>query len=143
MSNKPGILVVDDSRPVLVVVRTMLETFGYSADLVDSGTEALRRLHVRFEEGRPHAAAVLNHTMSPMTGLDVRRAMLANRSFSAVPVILMSTAEAAGGLSAKTRDMFSSVLEKPFAAEALRAAIDSAVAQSHGPAATDNARAQR
>src|SRR4051794_32797764 len=109
MSTTPFILVVDDSRAVLFVVRTMLESCGYSnLDLIDSGTEALRRIQFRIDEGRPHAAAVLNYTMTPMTGLDVRRAMLANKAFSSIPAILMTTADVAGGLPESSLRLFSS-----------------------------------
>src|SRR4051794_17822801 len=100
---------------MLLVLRNMLSKIGYpDVDVTVSGTEALRMMRTRDEEGRQYAAAILDQTMAPMTGVDLRRAMAGNRTFARIPALLMTSDSVAAGLPESVRGRFSSVLLKPF-----------------------------
>jgi len=121
------VLVVDDSRAMLMVLRKMLAQCGYhNVETIGHGTEALRMMQARELEGRSYSVAILDYTMAPLTGLDLRRAMLGNRLFSKIPAVLMTDAEVAAGLAQDSRALFSSILLKPFSADVLSLAIEGA-----------------
>lgn len=135
MPTSTRVLVVDDARTMLMVVKKMLSLCGYdNTDTSGSGTEALRMIGLHEQEGRPYGLAIINYTMSPLSGLDLRRAMLANRGFAKVPAILITTAEVAARLSPDNRAVFSSILLKPFSLEALGGAVAKALGQSEASA---------
>jgi two-component system chemotaxis response regulator CheY len=81
-------LVVDDSRATRAFLRKRLEHLGFGVVEAGDGTEALDRL----EEDQAFDLALVDWNMPQMDGLDLVKAMRADRRFTEVPV-MMITAE--------------------------------------------------
>ena len=79
------ILVVDDNPDACDLLKRLLARIGHDARCALSGPEALRMLG----SVRPDAI-LLDHMMPNMTGIDVIRAMRADRRFAAMPVVLFT-----------------------------------------------------
>lgn len=111
-----NILVVDDDRAVRESLGRALRFEGYCVDFAASGREALERVAV----GAP-SALVLDVRMPGMSGLDVCRALRADRS--RLPVLLLTARDAVSdrvaGLDAGADDY----LVKPFALDELLARL--------------------
>jgi two-component system chemotaxis response regulator CheY len=81
-------LVVDDSRATRAFLRKRLETLGFGVTEAGDGTEALDQL----ESTGPVDIALVDWNMPLMDGLDLVKAMRADRRYTEVPV-MMITAE--------------------------------------------------
>lgn len=66
--SKPTVLVVEDHAPNILVARLFLEDFGYDADVVTNGLDAIERL----KRQRYHAV-LMDVQMPDMNGYDVTR----------------------------------------------------------------------
>ncbi len=84
-SERPRILVSDDNRTNLMIVRRMLEQGGYLVDAVETGDEALERLCAG-----GYRAAVLDMHMPEMDGITVLRRYRSLRPYSRLPVIVLT-----------------------------------------------------
>jgi two-component system, chemotaxis family, chemotaxis protein CheY len=80
------ILVVDDEEALASVIAGVLEDEGHTVQVVHDGASALTRMR---EDPRP-CLAFLDLMMPGITGWDVRRAMLADPTLSAIPVAIVS-----------------------------------------------------
>jgi two-component system alkaline phosphatase synthesis response regulator PhoP len=79
------ILVAEDDADIAALVRHYLEKAGYSVDVTESGREVMPRLR-----RAPVDAVILDVMLPGMDGLDVCRAMRADPTTSAVPVIMLT-----------------------------------------------------
>jgi len=85
------ILVVDDNRDAVAVIRLPLESRGFEVDVAFSGKEALKRL----EEGSLPDVVLLDIMMPSMSGLEVLEHVRSCARMAEVPVIFVT---------AKTKD---------------------------------------
>ncbi len=85
MNNKGNILVVEDTKVILLYLTELLQDEGYTVFPVDSGELALKSL----EKTNPDLI-LLDIIMSGINGLEVCRQIKANEKFSVVPVIFLS-----------------------------------------------------
>lgn len=83
--DRPRILVADDNRTNLMIVRRMLEQGGYDVDAVETGDEALERLCAG-----GYRAAVLDMHMPEMDGIMVLRRYRSLRPQSRLPVVILT-----------------------------------------------------
>lgn len=81
-------LVVDDSRATRTFLRKRLEALGFGVVEAGDGTEALDRLGAAGEI----AVALVDWNMPQMDGLELVKAMRADRRYTEIPV-MMITAE--------------------------------------------------
>jgi CheY-like chemotaxis protein len=111
------VLVVDDDVTVCSIAHAYLQLEGYRVKTAANGEEALAVL-------RDHVpcAIVADLRMPGMDGAALRRWQLATRAVAAVPFVLMS-ADPSLFQAAKTLAV-AGVLEKPFANEELKTAIE-------------------
>ncbi len=79
------ILVAEDDADIAALVRHYLEKAGYTVDVTGSGREVLPRLRKE-----PADLVVLDLMLPGMDGLDVCRAMRADPTTAAVPVIMLT-----------------------------------------------------
>lgn len=114
---KPKILVVDDDRDILILLKKRLETEGYEVFTVSEGQEAIRQVKLY-----NFALIVLDIIMPTMNGLDICKAI---RDLVSAPILL---------LSAKDREIDKVVglelgaddyITKPFSIDELTARIKS------------------
>jgi PAS domain S-box-containing protein len=114
------ILVVDDEPAVRVTAARILERAGYQVTPAENGREALE---IFAREPERFAAVLLDLTMPVLGGAETLREL--RRLSRSVPVVLCS-----GYVESQARERFGQpgsavVLEKPFGAQALLAALES------------------
>jgi CheY-like chemotaxis protein len=133
----PRILVVDDSPTIRTVVSTILERCGYDARVASDGQDAYEAL----ASGEVTADLVLlDFVMPQMNGYEFCRALRANPTLAAMPVILMSAK------ADRIRDQFveqtgaMDAITKPFDREALVAVIEHALQRAKDTKRSSSAR---
>lgn len=120
MTDKPLILAVDDDGPILVLMRSLLQEFGFEPVLANNGAQALERARAR----TPHLV-LLDKNMPGMSGRQVVEAMRADTALRDVPVVMLTgepmSEEELEGMGAN------GAILKPFDIAALLATIRSHV----------------
>jgi CheY-like chemotaxis protein len=84
--NPKSILVVDDSRTIVSILRDMLKSEGYRVRCAYSGEEALEHL----TEETPDLI-ILDVLMPKMNGLEVLSKIKASPETSSIPVIMLTS----------------------------------------------------
>ncbi|MDX6769705.1 MAG: response regulator [Elusimicrobiota bacterium] len=115
------ILVVDDERDVVLLIKFMLEKDGHAVLSAHDGAEALARMGIepRDETVPPPDLAILDVMMPVLDGWAVCTRMREDPRTAAVPVIVLTA-------KGEMKDLFNSAtsvaahLEKPFDPKALR-----------------------
>jgi CheY-like chemotaxis protein len=108
-----SVLVIEDDDGVSLSVATLLRDEGYTVEVVNGGTAAMRRL----ESGPLPSLILLDLMMPDMDGIEFRRRQLADPRFAEIPVIILSARPDVGYQAARLRaDDF---LRKPMSFEAL------------------------
>lgn len=124
MSKAQGILVVDDEEALRMALVDILGVFGYEAEGVGGGQEAL----AVFDESR-HALLLTDHRMPEMSGAELIRRL--RQRCPALPVIALTGAgpEAERELLAAGAD---AVLRKPFHIDQIRETVGRALDGKEG-----------
>ncbi|EUB87745.1 MULTISPECIES: response regulator [unclassified Pseudomonas] len=110
------ILVVDDEYLIADVLGLALEDEGFMVVTASNGRKGLEVL----ERERP-ALIITDFMMPVMNGLEFATAVRALPSFSQLPIILMSGAQAHIGM--QRSDLFNTVLPKPFKIDVIIAEV--------------------
>src|ERR1700721_1014086 len=79
------ILLVDDNRHLQIAFKKVLSSSGYRVELASDGEEGLRLAH----SARPDVI-LLDMLLPKLGGVEVLRALKANRSTAKIPVIALS-----------------------------------------------------
>jgi PAS domain S-box-containing protein len=117
------ILVVDDEAAVRVVVRRMLEVFGYQVLAAEEGNEAL----ILFGQRRAEIKAVIADMMMP--GMDGPALVQALRRLEPrLPILIMTGLAERAGIKGLEDLELPQLLTKPFAPPALLVALHDALA---------------
>jgi DNA-binding response OmpR family regulator len=85
MERKPHILVVDDDRPILILMERILREFDFEASTAASGSEALE-----LAASRPPDLALVDINMPEMPGDEVCRRLREQPRSTTLPVIILS-----------------------------------------------------
>jgi len=85
MGKRETILVVDDQEENLCLMRSMLESMGFSVDVTQTGTEALSRLSEQID------LVLLDVLMPDMDGFEVVRQIRRSPDFQNLPVIMVTS----------------------------------------------------
>lgn len=113
------VLVVDDEAPVRDSLVRTLRRLGAHVDDLDHAAEAERRLFA----GTPYDAILLDVRMPGRSGLDMHRALKERRPNLANRVVFMTGDLVNDDVLAAVRASGAPLLEKPFTADELRAAL--------------------
>jgi DNA-binding response OmpR family regulator len=124
---RPRLLLVEDTAPVLDVMRESLVDVGFDVDTAKTATEAVERL------GERRYAAILSDCvlpdLPPLEWLAVAR-----RVVPATPLVIYSGAVHLAELQELARAWrVAAVLAKPFSPAQLVAAVRGAIAADEGP----------
>ena len=125
-----SILVVDDERDIVTLIKVILEKDGHSITAVYSGAEALAKLGLEPPQApacRPELALV-DLMMPNMDGLALTRRLAANPSTDKIRVVVLTAKDHSGEMF-KAIKTVAAVLEKPFDPQTLREAVASALAK--------------
>ncbi len=110
------ILIVDDSTDSRLLLKTLLESRGYTTDSTSNGEEALALLnsHLKLPQ-----AILLDMRMPVMDGMAFRVQQKITPRIKNIPVVIMG-----GDNNEKMRSSTSYVLQKPLNISSLMAAIE-------------------
>jgi PAS domain S-box-containing protein len=143
------ILVVDDNATNREVVTAQLRAWGVRPDEALDGPGALAALKRACDEGDAYAVAVLDMQMPGMNGVELARAIKADRTLAATTLVLMSSLGGRADAREMERIGFASCLVKPVrqsdlfdclaAVLAGRSVADAAPSETASPAATPSA----
>jgi DNA-binding response OmpR family regulator len=109
------ILIIDDTKDILMVVSRRLQSWGYEALTASSGEEGLR-----LAEERVPDLILLDIMMPKMKGREVCARLKANPKTQHVPVIFLTALGLADHVKAGMDLGAADYLVKPFAPEELR-----------------------
>lgn len=91
------VLIVDDIEINRRITSEQLCAWGFSADAVASGEEALEALRTAHDAGRPYEIAVLDYFMPGMDGEMLARAIRRDAKVGATPIVVLSSVDQEGG----------------------------------------------
>lgn len=89
-TQRPKILVIDDERDTLTLLRIALENEGFSPITAASWDEAAQQIEENYQTGRPIDAVVLDLMMPGRSGFDILRSLQV--VLTPMPPVIMLTA---------------------------------------------------
>jgi two-component system chemotaxis response regulator CheY len=114
--NDTPILVVDDQRAMVSLIRRLLEGLGFhDISVASDGSAALDKL-----AGRPFGLVLSDLYMEPMTGLQLLRAMRRSARLRAIPFIMVTASTDTAHIAEAKRLGAAGYILKPFRADTLR-----------------------
>lgn len=118
------ILIVDDTSLELARLRSILERAGHQVQTAKDGAQALEQMSQELP-----SMVFMDIVMPVMDGFRATRAIRANPSFSAVPVVLVSTRSGSSDRDLAMQQGASGLIGKPYTPaeilEALRSMLGS------------------
>ena len=116
-----SILIVDDYKTMLRIIRNLLHQLGFSnVDEAADGAAALARIRER-----PYGLVISDWNMQPMTGIELLREVRADAGLKATPFIMITAENKTENVIAAKVAGVSNYIVKPFNAETLKAKIAS------------------
>ncbi len=121
-SVRPKVLAVDDSRMILGIYKSILHGLGYEPVLFEFPASALEWL----QQEKP-LAVFTDLNMPKITGIELTKKVRERYSARLLPVIMVTTQSEAEDHSAAKAAGVNGILAKPFNADALKRALDTAL----------------
>lgn len=120
MDKTINVLIVDDYRTMLRIIRNLLKQLDFNnVEEATDGAEALAKLRAG------HFGLVISDwNMQPMTGLDLLREVRADARLKQMPFIMITAESKTENVIAAKQAGVSNYIVKPFNAETLREKIE-------------------
>ena len=115
------VLIVDDNETNCRLMSALMESFGYSFDVVHSGEDALNAL-----PGKGYDAVLLDLNMPGKSGVDTAQEIKADAAYSDLPLIAVTAALEVVGEGRLRAVGFQDVIAKPLSPAELFAALERA-----------------
>jgi len=116
---KMPILIVDDYKTMLRIVRNLLNKLGFSdIDEATDGTDALTKL-----KSRRYGLIISDWNMQPMTGYELLQKVRANESTKTLPFVMVTAESKVENVVAARKAGVNNYIIKPFSAEVLKAKL--------------------
>lgn len=116
---KMPILIVDDYKTMLRIVRNLLTKIGFSdIDEATDGTDALAKL-----KGRKYGLVISDWNMQPMTGYELLQKVRADDGLKALPFVMVTAESKVENVVAARQAGVNNYIIKPFSAEVLKAKL--------------------
>ncbi len=113
---KMPILIVDDYKTMLRIVRNLLKRVGFeNVDEAAGGTEAFNKM-----KEKKYGLVISDWNMEPVTGLDLLKKVRGNGSTKDIPFIVITAESTADNVIATKEAGVSNYIVKPFNAETLK-----------------------
>ncbi|MGD9867060.1 MAG: response regulator [Hyphomicrobiales bacterium] len=114
------ILVVDDYKTMIRIIRNLLKQLGFSeVDEASDGTAALEML-----KKRKYGLVISDWNMEPMTGYELLKEVRGNDQFARLPFIMVTAESKTENVIAAKKAGVNNYIVKPFNAATLKAKID-------------------
>ncbi len=123
VSKEMQILIVDDYKTMLRIVRNLLKQLGF--DNVDEATDGTAALQMLRE--REYGLVISDWNMEPMTGLQLLREVRSDDNLKAMPFIMVTAESKSENVVAAKQAGVSNYIVKPFNAETLKSKISSVI----------------
>ena len=126
MDTSAGVLIVDDYKTMLRIVRGLLRQINFhNVDEASDGAMALEKLrHGKF------SLVISDWNMAPMTGLQLLQAVRADVRLRATPFIMITAESKTENVIAAKQAGVSNYIVKPFNAETLQSKIEKVLAHA-------------
>ncbi len=116
---KMPILIVDDYRTMLRIVRNLLAKLGFSdIDEASDGSQALAMM-----KGREYGLVISDWNMQPMTGYELLKSVRADQNLKATPFIMVTAESKVENVVAARQAGVNNYIIKPFSAAVLKAKL--------------------
>lgn len=116
---KMPILIVDDYKTMLRIVRNLLSKLGFSdIDEATDGTDALAKL-----KSRRYGLIISDWNMQPMTGYELLQKVRADDSTKSLPFVMVTAESKVENVIAARKAGVNNYIIKPFSAEVLKAKL--------------------
>jgi two-component system, chemotaxis family, chemotaxis protein CheY len=120
------VLVVDDYRTMVRIIRNLLRQLGFE-DIDDASDGALALAKMR---DKRYGLVISDWNMEPMTGYELLRQVRADPALAPVPFIMVTAESKTENVIAAKEAGVSNYIVKPFNAETLKSKIDSVFADA-------------
>jgi len=118
------ILVVDDYRTMIRIIRNLLKQIGYEqVDEAADGTEALAKMR-----GKRYGLVISDWNMEPMTGYELLKEVRADPALAPTPFIMVTAESKTENVIAAKKAGVNNYIVKPFNAQTLKNKIDAVFA---------------
>jgi len=120
MDKNINVLIVDDYRTMLRIIRNLLKQLEFNnVDEAVDGQEALAKLRAG-----NFGLVISDWNMAPMTGLDLLKEVRADARLKSLPFIMITAESKTENVVAAKQAGVSNYIVKPFNAETLREKIE-------------------
>lgn len=114
-----NILIVDDYKTMLRIVRSLLTQLGFhNVDEAANGAEAVNKL-----KEKKYDLIISDWNMEPMTGLELLKTVRADENTKNVPFIMVTAESKTENVIAAKQAGVNNYIVKPFNAETLKAKL--------------------
>lgn len=118
------ILIVDDYKTMLRIVRNLLKQIGFeNVDEATDGSAALAKL-----QEKDYELIISDWNMEPMTGLELLREVRSDERLKATPFIMITAESKTENVVEAKKAGVNNYIVKPFNAETLRAKLANVLA---------------
>lgn len=115
-----SVLVVDDYRTMIRIIRNLLKQLGFeNIDDASNGPSALRKMR-----GNKYGLVISDWNMEPMTGYDLLREVRADPNLATMPFIMIEAEPKTEHVIAAKKAGVNNYIVKPFNAATLKARIE-------------------
>ena len=119
MNRNINVLIVDDSKTMLRIIRNLLKQLDFeNVEEASDGQEALSKLRAG-----NFGLVISDWNMQPMTGLDLLKEVRADARLKSTPFIMITAESKTENVIAAKQAGVSNYIVKPFNAETLREKI--------------------
>lgn len=118
------ILVVDDYKTMIRIIRNLLKQLGFTdVDDAADGTEAFQKM-----QDRRYGLVISDWNMEPMTGYELLKRVRSESSLSKTPFIMVTAESKTENVIAAKKAGVNNYIVKPFNAQTLKGKIDAVFA---------------
>ena len=116
MDRNMAILIVDDYKTMLRIIRNLLKQIGFdNVDEATDGSTALQRLREK-----NYGLVISDWNMEPMTGLQLLKEIRSDSKLKHIPFIMITSESRTENVIAAKEAGVSNYIVKPFNADALK-----------------------
>ena len=120
MDTSAGVLIVDDYKTMLRIVRNLLKQIDFhNVEEANDGSEALEKLRAG-----DFKLVISDWNMAPMTGLQLLQEVRADTRLRSLPFIMITAESKTENVIAAKQAGVSNYIVKPFNAETLQSKIE-------------------
>lgn len=119
------VLIVDDYKTMLRIIRNLLKQLGFNnVDEASDGSEALSKLRAK-----EYGLVISDWNMEPMTGIQLLREVRADEKTRDLPFIMITAESKTENVIAAKEAGVSNYIVKPFNAQTLKQKLTSVIGQ--------------